>query len=391
MNTKPFFFTLLMLMAIITGSCKKTEPVVTPDVSIPAMVSIQEGNAVKNNVLIPVTLNKATSRQVSLTWSTSDGTAKAGEDYLAVTASVLVFAPGETTKNIEVTIIGDTNLEFNDSFFIAFDKVTNATYVVNQSKFTIMNDDSYTPELVSDGYITPDTYPGMQNVWSDEFNGTALNTDWWTYEIGAGGWGNNEWQTYTNSTANASVSDGRLKIIATTSNGNYYSARLVTKAKKEFTYGRIDIRAKMPYGKGIWPALWMLGGNISQVSWPKCGEIDIMEYLGHDENIVYGTVHYDEGGHKYKGSSNLLSGSLGYNDQFHVFTIIWQESSITWYVDYLKYFEITSSAINYSAFKLPQFFIFNVAVGGNWPGYPDAATVFPQTMTVDYVRVFQTL
>jgi len=503
MNIKPFYLTAVMLTALALVACKESETVVTPDISIPTSLSILEGNATQNKAIITVTLSEATDREVSLTWSTSDGTAIAGEDYIAVTDSALVFAPGETTKNIGVVIVNDTafesdetmfveisnvknaivvvnrtlvtitnddvlnpviklaaltkvtealgmaqvgvtltpastktitvkwstkdgtavagddytavsgaslvflpgqtsqtiqipiindsELEFNDSFFIVVDEITNATYTPAESKVTIMNDDSYTPELADDGYITPDNYPGMKNVWSDEFDGTKLNMDWWSYELGAGGWGNNELQTYTSSSNNSSVGDGKLKIIATNNYGNYYSARLVTKGKKEFTYGRIDIRAKLPYGQGIWPALWMLGSNISQLGWPGCGEIDIMENLGQDVKKVYGTVHYNDGGHKYIGGSYTLQGSQGYNDQFHIFTIIWQENSITWYVDYHQYFEATSSNINYDAFRLPQFFIFNVAIGGNWPGNPNATTVFPQTMTVDYVRVFQPL
>jgi beta-glucanase (GH16 family) len=164
---------------------------------------------------------------------------------------------------------------------------------------------------------------------------------------------------------------------------------MVTKGKREFTYGRIDIRAKMPYGQGIWPALWMLGGNIGSVSWPACGEIDIMEYLGHDVAKIYGTVHYDKNGHQYTGGSSSLASGDGYDQKFHVFTIVWQQSGLTWYRDYIKYFEVSASAINYAAFTLPQFFIFNVAVGGNWPGNPNSSTVFTQTMQVDYVRVFQ--
>jgi beta-glucanase (GH16 family) len=116
-----------------------------------------------------------------------------------------------------------------------------------------------------------------------------------------------------------------------------------------------------------------------------------MEYLGHDVDKVYGTAHYDDGGHQSKGGNYSLPNGQGYNDQFHVFTIIWQEGSINWYVDYHPYFEANSTTINFDAFKLSQFFIFNVAIGGNWPGAPNASTVFPQTMTVDYVRVFQPL
>jgi len=122
---------------------------------------------------------------------------------------------------------------------------------------------------------------------------------------------------------------------------------------------------------------------------PRCGEIDIMEYLGHIQSQTHGTVHYYESGHKYKGSNYTLPDNQSFHDGFHVFSIVWQENTIKWYVDYQLFYQVTDSDISFDAFRLPQFFIFNVAVGGNWPGYPDATTVFPQTMQVDYVRVFQ--
>jgi beta-glucanase (GH16 family) len=161
--------------------------------------------------------------------------------------------------------------------------------------------------------------------------------------------------------------------------------------KKEFKYGRVDIRAALPKGQGIWPALWMLGSNFSDVGWPMCGEIDIMELVGGDgkDNIVHGTTHWDNNGSyaNYGGSYRLPTGI--FNDEFHVFTIIWDESKIAWLVDDKQYHSIDISPAALSEFRQEFFFIFNVAVGGNWPGSPDGTTEFPQRMIVDYVRVFQ--
>ncbi len=373
----------------------RTEIVITNDdpfmpvVNIAAVTKVTEGNATQLNAKVTVILSAISDKEVSLKWSTADGTAKAGDDYTAVSNGNLVFAPGEIQKYIEVPIVNDLIFEFNDSLSVTVNEVTNATLGNGHSKIIINNDDTYTPEMAYDGTITPANYPGMQLIWSDEFDGNFLNPDWWTYELGAGGWGNNELQTYTNLAANSYVGSGKLNIIATNNYGNYSSARLITKGKKEFKYGRIDIRAKMPYGQGIWPALWMLGANINQVSWPGCGEIDIMEFLGHEVSKVYGTAHYNDGGHQSKGGSFVLPTGHGFNDEFHVFTILWQENSLIWYVDYQKFFEVSPATIKFDSFNLAQFFIFNVAVGGNWPGKPDATTVFPQTMQVDYVRVFQ--
>ena len=246
-----------------------------------------------------------------------------------------------------------------------------------------------------DGYITPLSYDGYTMIWQDEFNGNGLNTNDWNYEIGRGsnGWGNNELQYYRED--NTSVSDGFLIIEAKQENfsgAQYTSSRLTTEDKFEFQYGRVDIRAKLPKGQGIWPALWMLGANFRTVGWPNCGEIDIMELVGGGDgrdDTVHGTIHWDNNGsYANFGRGTTLSEGI-FNDKFHVFTIIWTETSIRWFVDDRQYniVDITPGAL--SEFRDEFFFIFNVAVGGNWPGSPNAQTVFPQQMVVDYVRVFQ--
>jgi len=193
--------------------------------------------------------------------------------------------------------------------------------------------------LDADGFITPDTYSSMELVWSEEFDQVELNTSDWNYELGDGcpnlcGWGNNELQSYDE--ASTVVSDGKLVITASENVGNptFTSSRLTTKGKQEFQYGRIDIRAKSPQGQGIWPALWMLGSNIDQVGWPVCGEIDIMEMVGHEPNVVHGTAHYDRNGHNFQGDSYTLPEVGTFGDKYHIYTILWQEGSIQWYVDY---------------------------------------------------------
>lgn len=252
------------------------------------------------------------------------------------------------------------------------------------------------PVPISLGYTTPMTYAGYNLVWNDEFNGTSLNLDHWVHEIGDGcpnicGWGNNELQFYR--AQNATVSGGALTIEArreTVQNRNFTSARIKTQGKKSFKYGRIDIRALLPVGQGIWPATWMLGNDITTVGWPRCGEIDIMEMIGGSgrENEVHGTVHWDNNGHKYVGGKYTLPSGI-FADQYHVFSIIWDETRIRWFVNDIRFYEIDITPGHMTEFHQEFFFIFNVAVGGNWPGSPNAATVFPQQMKVDYVRVFQ--
>lgn len=258
-----------------------------------------------------------------------------------------------------------------------------------------LEDDSTPTDIPAQGYTTPESYDGMTLVWQDEFGGTALSGDW-THEIGTGsnGWGNNELQYYREE--NTEVRDGYLIITAKEESfggRDYTSSRIITAGNQTFQYGRIDIRAALPKGQGIWPALWMLGSNFSTVGWAKCGEIDIMEMIGGSatgrDNTVHGTIHWDNGGSNVNyGDSYTLSSGI-FADEFHVFSIVWDATSITWYVDDVKFNEVDTTPADLSEFQNDFFFIFNVAVGGNWPGSPDASTVFPQKMIVDYVRVFQ--
>jgi beta-glucanase (GH16 family) len=257
------------------------------------------------------------------------------------------------------------------------------------------------PEIPTTGYTTPLTYPNMSLVWQDEFDGSELNSANWTHETGngIGGWGNNELQFYKSS--NTFIQDGHLVIKAKKeSEGgfNYTSSRIITKGKREFKYGRIDIRALLPKGQGIWPALWMLGANISEpgVGWPKCGEIDIMELIGGTgtgsgrNDKIYGTVHWDNNNsYAQYGGNKTLTGGKTFADEFHVFSIVWDETKIVWYLDDVQFHIIDTTPAELSEFQQKYFFIFNIAVGGNWPGSPDGTTVFPQRMYVDYVRVFQ--
>ncbi|AIQ68104.1 RICIN domain-containing protein [Paenibacillus graminis] len=230
-------------------------------------------------------------------------------------------------------------------------------------------------------------------AWSDEFDGTSLNTSNWTAEIGTGvsGWGNNELQYYTNRPQNLQVTGGNLVITALKESYNgssYTSARIKTQGKKSFTYGKIEARIKLPSGQGLWPAFWMLGTNIDVpgVGWPKCGETDIMERVNNNA-FVNGTVHWDANGQADYGQ---ISGNLDFS-QYHVYSIEWDAKYIRWFVDGNKFneFYIENGTGNTEEFQKPSFLLLNLAVGGNWPGSPDAATPFPAKMLVDYVRVYQ--
>lgn len=248
-------------------------------------------------------------------------------------------------------------------------------------------------DIPSTGYTTPTSYANRTLVWQDNFDASSLNLSDWTYEIGTGdnGWGNNELQYYTNT--NTLMQDGHLVIAAKKESRNgsdYTSSRIVTLNKQSFQYGRIDIRAVLPEGQGIWPALWMLGSNFNSVGWPASGEIDIVEMIGGSgrENTVHGTVHWqNDGQHAQFGGENTLSSGT-FNDEFHVFSIEWTASRITWFVDDQQFHTIDITPAQLSEFRNSFFFIFNLAVGGNWPGSPNSTTNFPQYLIVDFVRVF---
>lgn len=246
------------------------------------------------------------------------------------------------------------------------------------------------------GDATTPAIAGYSVAWSDEFNGTALNTSAWTAEIGAGGWGNAELQYYTNRSQNLSVADGTLKITAikeSYSGASWTSARIKTQGKKDFTYGKMQARIKMPNGTGLWPAFWMLGSNISTVSWPACGEIDIMEHVNSDSNTV-GTVHWDYNGHASWGQNTANNYWNNFNvdvTQWHVYEIEWDSAAIKWYVDGKQYMQadIAGSVNGTEEFHRPFFFLLNFAVGGQWPGYPDGTTPSTSSMYVDYVRAYR--
>ena len=235
-------------------------------------------------------------------------------------------------------------------------------------------------------------------VMQDNFNTDGvLDNSIWSYDIGIGpgndGWGNNELQYYTNRNENISVQNGKLLITANKEDyqgSSYTSAKIVTKGKFDQKHGRFEARIWVPYGQGIWPAFWLLGDNIDQVGWPQCGEIDIMEYKGQAPTILHGSIH----GPGYSGGNPVTKTYELMNDRFdtgfHVFGIEWTPNHINYYVDDVLYNQITpADADGEWVFDHPFYIIINLAVGGSFAGSPNAETVFPQTMLIDYVKVYK--
>jgi hypothetical protein len=389
---KNIFYLLIVLTVFIT-SCGEDTPV-TPD--LPEITVANTTVAETDNdktVSIILTLDKATDGNIIFNYSTIAGTASSGIDFTGAADEIFIINSGSTTANLDIVIKGDDVDENNETFEIVFLNPIGGTFSQSKITVTITDDDEDGGVVIpTTGYITPLTYPGYTLTWQDEFDGSTLGSHW-NFEVNGDGGGNNELQFYR--TENTSLVEGNLVIEAKQEGyggRNYTSSRLTTQGTKSFTYGRIDMRAILPEGQGIWPALWMLGDNISTEGWPACGEIDIMELVGHQPNRVHGTIHWraedNNNIHAQFGTSTALS-SGKFSDEFHVFSIIWDANQIQWYMDDVLYNTADITPASLSEFHNNFFFIFNVAVGGNWPGSPDATTSFPQRMIVDYVRVFQ--
>ncbi len=294
--------------------------------------------------------------------------------------------PGQTTG---------TTMTFSDGGFMG--------YYIAQTTYEILSitDNRMVVRAVMGGnealawYHTFSTSPPVQGgddnfdnlVWSDEFNTPgAPDPTKWSYNIGAGGWGNNEVQYYTDSQENSIVEGGVLKITAKKQNfggSAYTSARLVSENKYEFKYGKVEFRAKLPTGGGTWPALWMLGQNYATNAWPACGEIDVMEHVGNNQNVIHGTLHYpgNSGGNGNSGTTTIADVSTN----FHIYSVTWSATSIKFYVDDVLYHSYANVAS--SPFNADFFLIMNVAMGGNFGGTIDPAFV-QSTMEVDYVKVY---
>ena len=386
---------ICLLVICFCGKKDNTDSPSTRDavVNIADVKQGRNSNATLNFSFV-ISIENPSAKTVTLQYTTVDGTAKANKDFEA-RSGTLTITPDKHSVAIDVPVKPDSIREEDKTFYVQLSNPVNATISgIGKATGTIISSGTYLP-VENTGYSTPLTYPGYSLTWSDEFNGNSLDQSSWNYEIGGNGWGNNELEYYTNSTKNSFITKGGYLVLEarkeTIGTNNYTSARLQTLGKREFIHGRIDIRAKLPKGKGIWPALWMLGSNIKTTPWPASGEIDIMELLGHEPNKIYGTIHWGDVG---EGSTHIgkdyVLPSGDFSQTFHVFSLIWAADKIEWYVDDVKFYTAKKSDVNGDyPFDKPFFFIFNVAVGGNWPGNPDATTVFPQRMIVDYIRVFQ--
>lgn len=230
-------------------------------------------------------------------------------------------------------------------------------------------------------------------VWQDEFEGAEIDRSKWRLDVGYTGETNGELEIYTDRPENAYIENSCLVIAAREEERQgfrYTSARLKTKGLHSWTYGRIEACIKIPSGQGIWPAFWMLGEDASTVGWPDCGEIDIMENIGHRPDMVRGTIHGPGYFRDDSIGADLILPDQKFRDDFHLYAVEWEPDEIRWLVDKHHYSTLTPQDVPGKwVFDHPFFLLLNLAVGGHWPGYPDETTIFPQFMYVDYVRIYR--
>jgi beta-glucanase (GH16 family) len=229
-------------------------------------------------------------------------------------------------------------------------------------------------------------------VWQEDFNGTTLNEKNWNFETGNGcpnicGWGNNELQIYTNK--NHQVRNGKLAIKAQLKDSIYTSTRITTKIKKEFQYVRIEAKAKLPLGKGLWPAIWMLGTNIDKVGWPMCGEIDILEYIGKEPNTIFTSLHTQDSHGNTINTKKTKNTTI--ENGFHLYTMDWTKNKIDFFIDNILVYTFAPLVKNQNTwpYNQPFYIIINLAIGGNFGGPEVDATIFPKEFLIDYIKVYQ--
>ena len=340
----------------------------------------------------------ATAALMASFYACSSDVNDANENVLTSSSSFYVTpnSLGETPLSSTITETSSNYSSSESTNYSSFE-IASSSNVEPLSSFDSVSSSSAMSSSSAEQSSSSSNIPVDPNIlWSDEFNGTAIDTSKWTFEIGDHGWGNNEWEYYTDRAENAYVKDGILHIRANKEifeSAKYTSARMITKGKFSFFYGTIEARIALPVGKGIWPAFWMLGDNIDEVNWPTCGEIDIIEAIN-DENVIYGTHHWSHNGaHAEYGNSTKDYYGTSYPmdiSQFHTYKMTWDKNAIAMYVDGFKYQEIAiAEAGDMDTFHKKFFFILNVAVAGNWPGFEVDDTQFPTEMLVDYIRVYK--
>jgi beta-glucanase (GH16 family) len=401
-NTELKLVAIGLVLAFMTLSCGGEE-IMNPNPGSQeplSEVTVADGDIIEGNgagiMTFAVTAAPPSSSEITFNYQISGVTADPQSDFSSNDGQGVIPSGGRSFE-IQIQITDDDQNEVDEKIRVDISNVQNGI-LRDGIAFGIIRDDDDPTSFNTDGYFTADNHFGYDLTWQDEFDGESLDTDVYSFEIGDGcpdlcNWGNNELQEYSADAANIKLEDGKLVITAIDEGANQYSSsRMYTQDKLEIQYGRIDIRAKLPTGQGMWPALWMLGANIDQVGWPACGEIDIVEIFGNEPQTVIGTGHWGpQGSTTSTYNSSYFTTDVKVDERFFVYSLVWEPNDIQWYVDETLYKRLTPAELGEIPFpyNAPFYFIFNVAVGGNGIGDPDDTTMFPATMQIDYIRVFQ--
>jgi len=388
---------IFLIVIYFLAGCEK-ENIGNSDFS---QIKILTQSVSENNHSVEISLtawiDRPATEDIVFLWSTDDGTAVKGEDYVERIGQRAVIPAGETSTELRVEIIGDTLMEFTERFRLRLQGTGNNNGPSIQTEVIIQNDDYIKPVLGTDGFFTPLQYPGMSLAWHDEFDQDEIDTKIWNYDASNGFPVNcfkdtDEIGIYSGDAGHLKLVNGKLKITASIdpANGIYRTARIDSKDKLNVQYGRIEIRAKLAEGDGIATLFGLLGKELDVLGWPENGEIEIVKMAGRDAQAITSGLVFEKNGVRYVEKRYAVPGIYPrLPDQYHLYTILWEEDRILWLLDYTPYFEISRSdlAIDY-IFNDPFFFTLKLAVGGSFAGMPADPSGFPASVEIDYIRVY---
>ncbi len=394
-----FRIVLSVFILLLLLGCAENNDV---DPAVPSLkikpVSLPEGSAGHALQSIPVFLEAPFADDIHFTWSTLGMTASSWKDYIPVDSQPEIIKAGKDTLMLSLTLIGDTLAEFTEQFIIKLYDFNVSALDDFEFTITIEDDDILVPEAADDGYITPLQLPEMNLVWHDEFSEDTLNGNYWNRDPANAfprncGWGYDEKGKYSGGPENLSLKDGKLIITSTVDpqTGIYRTSRITSMEKFTLTGGRIDVRARLAEAPGTASNIWMLGHDMSDVGWPAAGEIDIMRYAGKDRHSVHGGLVYDsENGPVVERSVCTAYDSDCLSEKFNIYTLIWEENRMQWLVNDKLYRVLDANDLaGKKILNKPFFLVINLAVGGEFAENIMDPSDFPQTMTVDYIRVYQ--
>ncbi len=386
---------LSVTAALFLVNCGGGDPELLPLVSIVSNVTVEEGDTGTKEVKFKISCSGELSKDGNPSVDYSVRHVTTTDSDIELSNGTLNFTYDGEVQTVSVTVKSDEVYEVDKEFTFALTNPINARFTSSsKSKTGTLKDDD--PCLVGDceGYLSAESYSGYTLDWSDEFNGTVIDQNIWGYDVGGGGWWNAQLQEFTNGSANSYIENGSLILKAIDVGGNYTSAQLKTQDKKAINKGRLDIRAKFPSGKGVWPRIWLKPNDNVHGWWPTSGEMIMAEIYGHLPNIVHTLADYGNDGNDFVRQpwSYAADDHKYMADVFHVYSLIWEDGRIRCLIDGDEYMSLTRAEVQAQGYVYPYdadfHVIFSMAVGGINVGEPDPAA-FPAQMEIDYIRYFK--